>query len=340
MSSLPSTPKISVLIPVHNGAKWLGETLQSIYKQTEPDFEVIMIDDASTDTLQDVLDQNQDERLQVVHLPKNVGVSQARNLGIELARGQFIAFCDADDICTPQRLEAQRQFLEQNPDIGFCGSAFTCFDTGDKETVSHPQSPLSIRQGLMTGNCFGLSTVMARAAHLKNTPFNAQLSLAEDYELWTRLVASGVQAANLPQSLVRYRLHASQASRHQGQRLDQVSRKVRALYCARLLGDVNWVNRLANGHVEEVDLLRASELVKAFLADAAHLKPHDFRFLYAWLYQMQPSHGLMAWWRWHKLQRALGLMLDGNYRFNIFLLALLGLRYESPSFDQLIKLKR
>jgi glycosyltransferase involved in cell wall biosynthesis len=169
---------ISVVVPIHNGAQWLGQTLDSLFAQTYPHFEIVLVDDASTDNLREVLDSVQDARLHVVHLKKNVGVSAARNQGIEMAKGDFIAFCDADDLCQPQRLEHQLKFLEQHPDIGLCGSAFTCFDTQDRETVMNPASDDEIRKALMLGNCFGLSTIMARAGIFKSIRFDETLHVA------------------------------------------------------------------------------------------------------------------------------------------------------------------
>ncbi|MFN4003719.1 MAG: glycosyltransferase family 2 protein [Hylemonella sp.] len=343
MNIFPSTssvPQISVVVPVHNGARWLGETLDALYAQSFSDFEVLLVDDASTDELSDVLDQHADVRLRVVHLDKNVGVSAARNHGIELARGSYIAFCDADDLPCPQRLELQWRFLEKNPKIGMCGSAFTCFDTQDRETVSPPETDAQIRKALMAGNCFGLSTVMIRASILKEHRFDSSMQLAEDYELWTRLVTSGVRVVNLSESLVRYRLHPQQASRNKGAQLDQVSRQVRALYCARLIGDEGWVKKLRNEPVGLSDLISAGCRVIDFIARHPDFAARDFRFMLAWLYQRLPDHGVRSWWRWVRMQNHLRLHLDLNYKFNTALLALLPVELRHKYFDVLIKLKR
>lgn len=333
-------PLLSVVIPVHNGAQWLGETLDSIYAQSEPNFEIVLVDDASTDHLQQVLDQHPDNRLQLVRLSSNVGVSSARNLGVRLARGRYIAFCDADDLCQPQRFELQLNFLEKNPDIGLCGSAFTCFDTEDRETVSHPMSHETIRKMLMQANCFGLSTVMARACVLKSNPFDSELAVAEDYDLWTRLVSSGVHVANLPGSLVRYRVHPQQASLNKGSTLDQVARKIRVRYCLSFLSEAAWAAGLTEREVRWSDLERCSVTVQESVRQRSEFSPMDFRFLLAWLYQKQSSHGLLSWWRWTRIQRELQLTLDRNYRINTVLLAVLPEFLRRKYFDLLVKLKR
>ena len=330
------TPKVSVVIPVHNGARWLGETLLSLYGQTERRFEILLVDDASTDDLPQVLTAFPDPRLQVIHLEQNVGVSAARNAAIECARGSFIAFCDADDLCHPQRFERQLTYLQQHPDVSLCGSAFTCFDTEDRETVRNPASSAEVRRALMHGNCFGLSTTMGRAEIFNRLRFDPSLSVAEDYDLWTRMVQDGLSLANLPDSLIRYRWHPQQASRAKGARLDHATRRIRGRYSAALLGDLDLQKRLDREAVTLVDLQRAAQLI-SMQSDVA---PREYRFLLAWIYQLLPSHGLRAWWQWIRMQKMLGLQLDRTYRLNTAVLAMLPTLLTTRHFNTLIKLKR
>ncbi|MDT8991563.1 glycosyltransferase family 2 protein [Curvibacter sp. APW13] len=334
-----AAPFVSVVIPVHNGARWLGETLVSLYTQSLLNFEVILVDDASTDALRAVLDVHTDERLRVFHLPNNVGVSAARNHGIDQARGKYIAFCDADDLCNPLRLERQWFFLESEPDIGMCGSAFTCFDTQDRDIVIHPQSDIHIRKAMMHGNCFGLSTVMVKASLLKTYRFDVSLKVSEDYELWSRMIAAGVHVANMPTSLVRYRLHQQQASRYKAAELDQISRRVRALYCARLLGDEDFLQRIVAFPSHRFNLDQAAQRVMERVRRDSEFVARDFRFLLAWLYQQQPDHNIGAWWRWTQIQASLGLNLDRTYRLNTALLAFAPEAISRRYFDLLLKLK-
>ncbi len=333
-------PLISIVIPVHNGAKWLAQTLESLYAQSYPHFEIVLVDDASSDGLESVLNESRDARLRVVHLKANVGVSAARNHGIDLAKGSYIAFCDADDLCLPQRLELQLSFLMQHPDISLCGSGFTCFDTQDRETIRNPETDDQIRKALMRGNCFGLSTVMARAAALKTHHFDPALQVAEDYDLWTRLASAGIRLANLPDNLVRYRLHLQQASRSKSAKLDLASRRIRGLYCASLLNDESLFRRLSAGSVGLNDLTQAARKVADFSRCNPQYTVQDFRFMLAWLYQLLPDHGLLSWWYWTRTQKELGLDLDRNYRTNIALLAILPKKLVHKYFDTSIKLKR
>lgn len=331
-----SSALISVVIPIHNGAAWISQTLDSILAQTYQSFEIIVVNDASTDDLSSVLAPYSDSRLRVEYLSRNVGVSAARNHGIQLAQGPFIAFCDADDICEPERLERQLAFLKSSADISLCGSAFTCFsEAGDQGMITHPLTNAAIRKGLMQGNCFGLSTVMARAATLQKHMFNANLRVAEDYDLWTRIAADGLELANLPQSLVRYRLHAAQASDTYSTELDQVTRKLRAQYCAHLLNNQELLAGIESEDIHFEALQLAAKQIKA----QSCYQATDFRFMLAWLYQKLPSHGLRMWYRWRKIQRHLNLNLNVNYVMNVTVLALLPKFLKAKYFSTLIKLK-
>jgi len=331
---------ISVVVPVHNGAQWIRQTLDSLFAQTYRHFEIILVDDASSDNLSEVLASFHEPRLQVVHLNTNVGVSAARNLGIEIAKGTYIAFCDADDLCQPQRFKQQLDFLGQHTEIGLCGSAFICFDTQEHETISNPVSDTEIRKSLLQGNCFGLSTVMGRANVFKTNRFDEALSVAEDYDLWTRLVVAGVPLANLPESLIHYRWHPQQASRSKSKKLDQATRKIRSFYSASLLGDPKLLARMHTGSLDLYDLDAAAESIATYTFQNKGFEHKDFRFMLAWMYQLLPTHGVREWLYWTGIQQKNQLQLDRNYRLNTALLAFLPAKLGRKYFDTLIKLKR
>jgi len=331
---------LSVVMPIYNGSAWLGEALASIYSQSFSNFELILVDDASTDSLSKILDRYRDPRLPVLHLTENVGVAAARNLGVSLAKGKYIAFCDSDDICHPARFERQLDFFHRNPLVGVCGSFFTCFDNRSGEMVRNPTSDREIRRALMFGNCFGMSTMMGRAEILKKNSFNQALNLAEDYDLWTRISSNNIQMANLSESLLHYRIHSQQVSKKKSSILDHASRKIRALYCARLLGQNRLIERIDLESIILEDLEQAADLILNYCAIHPEVAISDFRFMLAWLYQKLPDHGFSELLRWAALRKKLGLNLNSNYILNITLLAFLPRIIESIYFDTLIKLKK
>ena len=115
-------PLITVLMPVHNGAAYLAEAMESILRQSLADFEFLVVDDASTDHSAALVRNVKDPRVRLIPSTERLKLSGALNLGLDQARGRYVARMDADDISLPRRLESQARFLEQNPAIGLCGT--------------------------------------------------------------------------------------------------------------------------------------------------------------------------------------------------------------------------
>ena len=333
-------PLVSVIVPVYNGANLLAETLNSIFAQTHSNFELILVDDASTDELDHLLASVGDTRFRLLRLDKNMGVANARNAGVRAACGEYIAFCDADDICLPERLALQLAYLLKNPENGLCGSGFVCFSAlGDLNTVRHPTASDAIHLSLIKGNCFGMSTIMGRASVLKQYAFDQSFCPSEDYELWTRLAGNGIGLANLPEALVRYRIHPTQASQQRSILLDRLATKIRAMYCARVLDLSELRSQMQNDVVAIADISLAAHTIVAYCRQR-QLQVDLFRFMLAWMYQQLPSHGIRNWLSWRKIQYELGLQLDVNYKLNIAILAFLPKVFARSAASVLLKLKR
>ncbi len=333
------SPLVSIIVPIHNGARWIQDTLISLLNQSYQNLEILLIDDASTDDLGAVLVTFDDPRLRVEHLRVNGGVSAARNVGIQMACGEFIAFCDADDISLERRIETQVKHMKANPELDLCGTAFTCFDAFGESAVQHPEDNTVIRRALMIGNCFGLSTVLAKSVVLKGNRFDESLGLAEDYELWTRLAIKRTFFSNIQESLVRYRLHEQQASKGKGARLDIQSRSIRAKYCAALLENEELSLVVASETIAMPDLQFAADLLMHRIQAMGGLETNDFRYLFAWMYQRLDRHGAVNWARWQMIQRRLNLLLNPNYRLNNLVLALCEPLLSPEKRDLLLKLK-
>lgn len=212
-------PQISVVLPIYNGETFLAETIDSILGQSLRDFELIAIDDGSTDGTAAILDAVRDPRLRVVR-QANAGLAASLNRGISLARGKYIARQDHDDLSLPTRFARQVQFLEQNPDCALVGTR-AGIRSGDGPAMrfhDHPADDAALRFELLFDNPFVHSSVMLRKRAVESVggySTDPGRQPPEDYELWSRL-ARCYQVANLPERLTIYRETAGGMSRAPG----------------------------------------------------------------------------------------------------------------------------
>jgi glycosyltransferase involved in cell wall biosynthesis len=207
-------PRVTVVIPVFNACRYLGEAIESILRQSRADFELLVIDDGSSDGSLDVARSYRDERVRLVCHETNLGIARTRNEGVCLARGEYLAFLDHDDVAYPTRLERQVAFLDSRSDhVGV--SAWVSWMDGDGRPLSRvkrkPVSPRQIAALAVLQSGLENSASMARTAVLRAFPHNEKYGASSDYDLWAR-IAKRSKLANLPQVLVRRRLHAQQAS--------------------------------------------------------------------------------------------------------------------------------
>ena len=236
-----SRPHVSIILPVYNAALFLDAALQSLVRQTFADFELIAINDASTDASAAILAACADTRLRVLHNTENLGVAGTLNRGLQAARGAYIARMDADDIAFPERLARQVDYLDRHPDAVLLGTAFHPFQTGGKpQAAVLPETTDSlIRWYSCWYNRFAHPTVLFRRAALEQLAlpvYDPALRVAEDYDLWTRLLACGT-GANLPTPLLLYRIHADSASVRKAQHLADEHMRTARLFAAATLGD-------------------------------------------------------------------------------------------------------
>ena len=189
-------PKISIITPAFNAESTITHTIKSVQEQTFSDFELIIIDDGSTDKTIEVINNIQDERIQVISY-KNGGVSTARNRGITHANGEFIAFIDADDLWTSDKLELQLAALKNNPQAGVAYSWTSFMDVDERgEPVSFLPSPEysymgDVYQQLLMGDFIlsGSNTLIRSQAIQSAGEFEPTLKSCEDWDYWLRLAA-------------------------------------------------------------------------------------------------------------------------------------------------------
>jgi len=199
---------------VFNGLPFVTQSIDSILAQTMPDFEFIIVNDASSDGTRAALDAYDDPRLRIVHLEKNGGQTAALNHGLKLATSPLLARQDADDISRPERLATQIQFLDEHTDHLMVGTAADLIDDSGKVTglSEHPTSDKEVRAMFATGNnCFYHGSVMFRRQVLDEVGmYREGFRNSQDYDYWLRIAEAG-KVTNLPAPpLYQYRLHAGQ----------------------------------------------------------------------------------------------------------------------------------
>ena len=200
-------PKLSVILPTYNAAEHLDKAINSILGQTFTDFELIIINDGSTDGTQELLRSYFDPRIQVIN-QANLGLPKALNEGIKASRGIYLARQDADDISLSERFEKQVSFLDEHPSYGLVGSwSQIMTPTGPTSRQHlHPTSNGQIQVQLLMNNQFVHSSVMMRASCLNITgPYSEDPEHfpPEDYDLWLKF-AKNFRVANLPEALLHY----------------------------------------------------------------------------------------------------------------------------------------
>jgi glycosyltransferase involved in cell wall biosynthesis len=209
----PNGPKVSVLIPAYNAERYLGDALDSITGQSFEDFEVIVVNDGSSDKTGEVADSHarKDKRIRVIH-QKNQGVSAATNVAARLASAPLLAKLDADDMAESDRLEKQFDFMDRNPQAVCCGSAISYIDDRGRKSGGR-KFPLSndvIQGRILSYGCFAHSAVVyRRSAFFDAGMYRREFKSCVDFDLLLRLSEQG-EMANLPEALCLYRLHHDQ----------------------------------------------------------------------------------------------------------------------------------
>lgn len=220
--------KVTILIPVYNGERYIAESIKSILDQTYKDFELLIINDGSTDKTNDIIKSFKDIRIRLIENPKNLGLILTRNKGLKESTGEYIAFLDSDDIAYPSRIEKQITFLEKNQDFGMVGSWVKIIDEKSKETDikwKYFLSPNKIPFELLFNNYFTQSSVIIRKKILQNETYREGFAPAEDYDLWVR-IAEKTKVWNLPKYLTKYRIHDKNISKTSSNLQKQCAEKV------------------------------------------------------------------------------------------------------------------
>ncbi|MDR2906222.1 MAG: glycosyltransferase [Helicobacteraceae bacterium] len=205
-------PKISVIMPCYNGQNFVAEAIDSILSQTFDDFELLIIDDGSTDKSADVILSFKDKRIRYIKNEKNIGLIKTLNKGLDLSNGEYVARMDADDISYPERFAMQTKLLDDNHDVVMCGTWINFFNYPPRAGDGHHATEITYLS-ILSGWCINHPTVMFRKSVLDSNGlrYDESYPSAEDYELWSRMIRFG-RIVNIPQVLLDYRWHNNNIS--------------------------------------------------------------------------------------------------------------------------------
>jgi len=200
---------VSVILSVYNGEKFLQESISSILNQTYRNFEVIIIDDCSTDNTKKILERISDPRVKLIKNVENQGLTKNLNKGISIANGKYIARIDADDICFAHRFEKQVKFLETHTDIDMVGSNAIQIDHNGNfiRVTSLPITFESICGVLIFANPFIHPSVMIKKDVFKKISYDENYKSCQDYKLWVDMKKNGFKFWNIEDSLIAYRIN-------------------------------------------------------------------------------------------------------------------------------------
>ena len=207
-------PKITILMSVYNGEKYLREAIDSILNQTYKDFEFLIINDGSTDRTPKILQSYKDQRIKIINNEKNIGLTKSLNKGLKIAKGEYIARMDADDISMAERLEKQVNFLDQKKNIGLVGTSH--LKINEKGKILQPVRTLTdekeLKEKLLVANKFYHGSVMFRKVCIDKVGFyREEFKSSQDYDLWLR-IADYFEMRNIPEILYKWRVNIKSIS--------------------------------------------------------------------------------------------------------------------------------
>jgi glycosyltransferase involved in cell wall biosynthesis len=255
------SPLVSVILPVRNMELFIKQAIDSILNQVFVDFELIIIDDASTDNTAQILTLYTDKR--IIHLQNDIhmGNYPCRNKGINIAKGKYLAMMDGDDIAFPDRLKKQYDYLEKHTDIVAVGSTFI-FSTGERKVIPLPYEEIML--ALLDNNCMLHSSLMLRSSIMQTlNGYNEEFIYSSDYDLICRLVLKG-KIENMPDVLMMYRIHSLQISQFHYIEQQAYADRIRKDYILRMANRYKGENHSAP-HMPEISFGAMGHIIFYYL---------------------------------------------------------------------------
>jgi glycosyltransferase involved in cell wall biosynthesis len=239
-----ASPRVSVVMAVRNGERFVRRAIDSILMQSMSDLEFIIIDDASSDRTGEICRDyaSSDSRIRLFTNQSNAGLAASLNHGIKESSGVYVARMDADDASRPDRLMLQADFLDLNPHIGICGGNI-CYHRGGRSSIKRFYPDHSRLQAqLLFQPCFSHPTVMFRREEVLRHGlfYDESYATTQDYELWTRMIGK-LQGANLPRVLLDYYCHDEQATTDKYDRMMLYCRQIQTVQLRSLIPELSEV---------------------------------------------------------------------------------------------------
>lgn len=332
-------PEISVAFPVYNGEQYLAEAIDSILAQTFTNFELIIVDDGSTDNSLQVLEKYQrcDPRIRLV-ARENRNLVATLNQIIDLARGKWIARMDQDDIALPHRFERQLEWLKDTgADIS--GSWVRRFGSSDKRIVRLRQTDEAIKMEMLFSSPFAHPSVMMRTALVKQLRYDNAWEKAEDYDLWRRAAEAGWRMTNVPEVLLLYRMHESQISTATSTRQQQLTLKIQRRYWESIFDamqlDHRWIGEVLKirGFTEAIPNMDAVDAALTGILQHSHGEARDAILGHAMrLYFRIAVDCPDVTSRWQRLTRGVGARATISVLLKLWVLHFFEIRPENRVF--------
>ncbi len=215
---------VSIVLPTYNGSRFLEEAIQSCLGQSYPNFELIIVDDASTDNTPEIiaLYENLDSRIRSIRLTTNFGLPAALNSGFAMTRGELLTWTSDDNLYRPNAMSVLVDFMKANPQVDIVYTGFSFIDDEGRVVGSHPPLP---SDELPYHNSVGACFLYRRLVYEKLGGYDTDASLVEDYDFWLRAFGSFTFHA-LPEYLYSYRIHAGSLSHRAADRTKLATRRI------------------------------------------------------------------------------------------------------------------
>lgn len=261
-----SQPAISIILPAYNAEKYIAQTISSLLSQTFTNFELLVVDDGSSDTTVNIVKQFTDNRIVLIENGQNLGLIKTLNKAALLCKGKYIARMDADDIALPGRLQLQSDFLNEHINTAAVAGWVNFIDeAGEDKGVwaldRKTNTAAAIKKALLKENCIAHPSVMIRTEVLQQYLYNPKQRHIEDYDLWLRMCADGLAIEKVQQPVLLYRVHAASVT---GTKLKQNNFFFKHFNCKRKFISARLASFKINGFVCRVFLFMCMDLIMGF----------------------------------------------------------------------------